>query len=92
MFEACAYMYTYACIKYARMTKTFGKQTKENRITCNPATTITITSLYRKITIDILDSESTLLTLNKIYLTSSDIFQLRKQIKFSGCSNRKVLT
>lgn len=39
MFEACAYMYTYACIKYARMTKTFGKQTKENRITCNPATT-----------------------------------------------------
>lgn len=30
MSEACAYMYTYACIKYARMTKTFGKQTKEN--------------------------------------------------------------
>lgn len=28
MFEACAYMYTYACIKYARMTKFFGKQTK----------------------------------------------------------------
>lgn len=40
---------------------------------------LTITSLYRKITIDILDS--ILLTLNKIYLTSSDIFQLgTKQI------------
>lgn len=58
------------------MTKTFGKETikKTESLAIQPLL-LAITSLYRKITINIL--VPILLTLNKTYLTSSDIFQMR---------------
>lgn len=76
MFGACAYTDTHAYTKCTQMTKTFGKETikKTESLAIQPLL-LAVTSLYRKITINIL--VPILLTLNKTYLTSSDIFQMR---------------